>query len=94
MDEIIKCVETDIEFIRNNTDNAYILKSCDILAIKLQDIKERKYKTEEVVYGFCDKMVNYDIHNMRSVPELSDELYAKIDELAVHAEQIKTAYFE
>ena len=94
MDEIIKCVEADIEFIRNNTDNAYILKSCDIITIKLQDIKERKYKTEEVVYVFCDKMVNYDIHNMRSVPELSDELYTKIDELSTHAEQIKTAYFE
>ena len=94
MDEIIKCVEADIEFIKNNTDNAYILKCCDILTIKLQDIKDKKYKTEEVVYGFCDKMVNYDIHNMRSVPELSDELYAKIDELSIHAEQIKTAYFE
>lgn len=94
MDEIIKCVEADIESIRANTENAYILKSCDILTIKLEDIKERKYKTEEVVYGFCDKMVNYDIHNMRSVPELSDELYAKIDELALHAEQIKAAYFE
>lgn len=94
MDEIIKCVEADIEFIRANTENAYILKSCDILTIKLGDIKERKYKTEEVVYGFCDKMLNYDIHNMRSVPELSDELYAKIDELALYAEQIKAAYFE
>ena len=94
MDEIIKCVESDIEFIKNNTDNAYIIKSCCILNIKLEDIKERKYKTVEVVYKFCDKMVNYDIHNMRSVPELSDELYAKIDELSIHAEQIKTAYFE
>ena len=43
MDEIIKCVEADIEFIKNNTDNAYILKCCDILTIKLQDIKDKNF---------------------------------------------------
>ena len=94
MDEILTCVESDLEFIESNSDNAYILKSCNIIRIKLEDIKNKKYKTQEVVYGICDKIVDYDIHNMRSVPGLSDELYSKIDELAIHAEQIKVAYFE
>ena len=92
--EVITCVQSDIEFIKNNTNNAFILKSCNILTIKLQDIIDKKYKTKEVVYEVCDKIVNYDVRNMRFVPELSDELYSKIDELAVHAEQIKETYFE
>ena len=94
LDTIISNIDSDLAFISENTDNAFALKSVNIINIKMDYIRNKTYSTKETVYALCDKMANFDVRNMRNIPELSEEVYSRIDSLYNEILLIKDAYFE
>ena len=94
MEKLLASIATRMKYIRSNSENAFILKSLDIIDIKLSELKERKYTSVAVVESICDHVVSYDIQRMKGVTGESNMVYKKMDELAGFIEELKTAYFE
>ena len=94
MDKLLASIATRIKYIRNNTDNAYLNKALDIIELKLQEIKDRKYNTQEVIDNICDTIINFDIARMKGVSGQTDMVYRKMNELANFIDQIKVVYFD
>ncbi len=94
MDKLLSSIATRLTYITSNTENAYIIKVCDIIDIKLDAFRNKEYTTHELVDSVCNKIINYDIHNMKGVSGQTNMVYKKMDELANFIEQIKTTYFE
>lgn len=94
MEKLLSSINTRLSYIRNNSSNAYILKQCDIIDEKLESIRIKFYNTDTVVNEVCDKIINYDISNMKGVSGETNMVYKKMDELANFIADIKVAYFE
>lgn len=92
MDKIISSAITRLNYITNNTENAYILKQCKIISIKIDDIKAKKYIDMENLNYACDSIIN-DINNMKGVSDQTNMLYKKMNELEGYINQIREVYF-
>lgn len=95
MEKLLNSINTRLNYITNNSTNTFILKQCDVIRTKMEDIKNNNIKTKEVLDGYCDNIINRDIDLMRRV--ITDEtnmVYKKMDELAGFIADIKTTYFE
>ena len=93
MESLLSKINTRMNYISSNTDNAYITKQLNTIKIKLQEIKERKYSTQEGLDYVCNRIINCDIMNMKGVNGQTNMVYKKMQELSASVEQIKTAYF-
>ena len=94
MEKILNSIATRIKYIREHSENAFILKQCDIIEIKIEELKERKYDSHAVVENICDHIVGYDIDRMKRVAGETNMVYKKMDELAGFILDLKEAYFE
>lgn len=94
MEKLLASINTRLKYITNNSDNSFIHKRCDIINIKLDEIRERKYETYDTVAALCDRIINFDIDLMKRTPDQTNMVYKKMDELAGFVEQIKSKYFE
>ena len=94
MDKLLSSIATRIKYIRSNSENAFILKSCDVIEVKMQEFKDRKYASVAVVENICDHIVTYDIGRMKGVSGETNMVYKKMDELAEFVASIKDAYFK
>ena len=94
MEKLLASIATRLKYIRNNSKNNFILKSCDIIDMKLDEIRAKKYTSISIVTDICDKIVNYDISRMKRVAGETDMVYKKMDELAGFIAEIKEKYFE
>lgn len=94
MDTIIKNIADCIKDIVSNTGNSFILKECNIISIKVDELNKRTYTTEELVDTIVDKIISQDIHNMKSVPGLDTKVLSKIDDLEAEILKIKDEYFK
>ena len=95
MEKLLNSINTRLNYITNNSTNAFILKQCDVIRTKMEDIKNTNIKTKEVLDPYCDNIIYRDIDLMRRV--ITDEtnmVYKKMDELAGFIADIKTTYFE
>lgn len=92
MDKIISSAITRLNYITNNTENAYILKQCKIISIKIDDIKAKKYIDMENLNYACNSIID-DINNMKGVSEQTNMLYKKMNELEGYINQIREVYF-
>lgn len=93
MEKILASIATRLKYIKNNAAAAYVIKEADIIDIKLDDIRNRVIKTQELLDNVCDKIINQDISNMKGVQGETSMVYKKMDELAGFVEEIKGAYF-
>lgn len=94
MDKILNSINTRLTYIRSNSSNTYILKQCDIIDEKLDEIRNKKYETSEMVNQVCDNIINRDISLMKRVAGETNMVYKKMDELAGFIDELKTLYFE
>lgn len=94
MDKLLSSIATRIKYIRSNSDNAFINSALDIVEIKIEELKERKYSSVAVVEDICNHIISYDIRRMKGVPGETNMVYKKMDELAGFVEELKVAYFE
>lgn len=94
MTELLSNIETILTYIKSNTENEYIIKVCGIIDLKLDAFRNKEYTTHELVNQVCDKIINYDIRNMKGVSGQADTVYEKMNELSSLIEQIKIVYFE
>lgn len=94
LDNLCSRINTRINYVKNNTENAFITKSLGTIGIKLDMFKAKSYKEQETVNYACDRIINYDIRNMKGVQGLTNMVYKKMDEMAEFFEMMKTVYFE
>ena len=94
MIKLLNSINTRIKYIINNSHTKFIHHRCDIINIKLDELKDRKFKDQETVNAICNSIINNDISMMKGVLGETNMVYKKMDELAEFVEQIKTAYFE
>lgn len=94
MEKLLNSINTRINYILNNSDNDYIAKECNVINIKLDDIRNKVIKTQELLNEVCNKIINNDIDKLKRVPGQTDMVYKKMNELANFIEQIKELYFE
>lgn len=94
MDKLMNSINTRIKYILNNSDNEFIKHRCEIINIKLDELKERKYKDNDTVYFICNNIINVDIAKMKGVSGQTNMVYKKMDELAGFIEDLKTVYFD
>ena len=95
MDKLLSSIETRLKYICSNTENSFLISQCNIIRGKLDEIKDRKYNTLELIQSICNNIINNDIDKMRRV--ISDEtnmVYKKMDELNNFISQIPELYFE
>lgn len=92
MDKILNSIETRIKYIESNTENAFLLSMCNVIRLSIQEIKERKFTTQETVDQACDIAKN-NISKMRRTPDQTNMVYRKMDELDNFIEKIKSEYF-
>ena len=95
MDKLLNSINTRLNYLTSNSTNTFILKQCDVIRTKMEDIKAKNIKTKEVLDNYCDNIINRDIDLMKRV--ITDEtnmVYKKMDELAGFIADIKTVYFE
>lgn len=93
MIKLLSSINTRLDYISNNSKNAYILKQVEIVRMKMKEFADWKYSTPEVVDKICDKIVSYDISNMKRVSGETNMVYKKMDELAGFVQDIKVTYF-
>ena len=94
MDKLLSSIATRIKYIRSNSDNAFINSALDIVEIKIEELKERKYSSVAEVEDICNHIISYDIRRMKGGPGETNMVYKKMDELAGFVEELKVAYFE
>ena len=95
MDKLLNSINTRLNYLTSNSTNTFILKQCDVIRTKMEDIKAKNIKTKEVLDKYCDNIINRDIDLMKRV--ITDEtnmVYKKMDELAGFIADIKPVYFE
>lgn len=96
MDSILNSINTRLTYIREHSENAFILKSCDIIDEKLNPIRNKSIKTEQLLHTVIDEIIKRDIANMRSVTTINLETKTtirKIDELESFIVDLEAAYF-
>ena len=93
MDKILASIATRLKYITNNAESKFIAKQVSIIDLKLNDIRNRVIKTQELLDSVCDKIINQDINLMKRVPGETNMVYKKMDELAGFIDEIKDAYF-
>lgn len=94
MKKLLNSINTRIKYILNNSNNDYITKECNIINIKLDDIRNRMIKTEELLNEVCDKIIDNDIYKLKRVPDQPNMVYKKMNELENFIKQIKELYFK
>ena len=95
MEELLNSIKADLDYLINNTDNQFIIDTCNMIDDKLNQIRNRTIISQESLNYFCDYIINKDINKMKRV--ISDETkmeYTKMDELATLISEIKEKYFE
>lgn len=81
MEEKIKAAKSILNEISNEVDNNYIKSTLNIVNMKLDTILNTEMSDEEIKQ-YCDKMVHYEISNMKHiVPPLPEEEINKLDSL-------------
>lgn len=93
LEKVLNSINTRLTYIESNSQNAYILKTCGIIRIKVEDIKNRKYTTQKVLNNVCDQIVRSDIGKMKRVAGETKMVYNKMNELAGFIEEVKSVYF-
>ena len=93
LEKILASIATRLKYIKNNAAAKYVVKEANIIDIKLDDIRNRVIKTQQLLDMVCDKIINQDISNMKGVQGETAMVYKKMDELAGFVEEIKSAYF-
>ena len=90
-DDLMKNSCDCLNSIESISSNNFILKECNIIKIKLNDISEKKYTKIETIKNLCDSIVK-DINYMRGVPEQEDEIRVIYDSLDSTIQQIPELY--
>lgn len=91
MEALLIDIDTELQYIKNSTDNKYILKQCDIIYMKLVDIKERKFQQIESVQYTTDSIIG-NINNMKGVLEQPEDYYTTLDKLSELVLEIPSRY--
>ena len=94
LEKLLSKINTRLTYITNNTENAFILKEVKIITTKMEYFAAKTYKEVKTVEDACNKIISYDIGNMKGVAGQTTMVYKKMDELAEFVEQLKTVYFE
>ena len=92
MEELMTNITEVLDYIQTGTTNSFIIKECNIIDIKLSDIRDKRYNMVATVQSVCDSIINKDISNMKGVLNQPEEMYAKYDELESLVAQIPSVY--
>ena len=60
MESLLSKINTRMNYISSNTDNAYITKQLNTIKIKLQEIKERKYSINDLKWETTQFLLTKD----------------------------------
>ena len=85
-------ITNTLDSIETNTTNVFIIKECEIIDIKLEEVKARKYNKTETVESICNSIINNDISNMKGVLNQPAEMYERMDTLENLVSQIPSVY--
>ena len=95
MEELLAKIDEILTYLIDNTDNPFIISTCQIINEKMTQIKNREFHTQESVDYFCNYIIDKEINKMKRV--ISSETkteYKKMDELENLIIQIKEQYFK
>ena len=92
MDELMSNIINTLDSIETSTTNIFIIKKCNIVDIKLEEIRARKYSMVETVESICNSIINNDISDMKGVLNQTEEMYVKYDEMETMITQIPQLY--
>lgn len=91
-DGLLNNITEVLDDIEGSTSNAFIIKKCAIIEIKLEDIGSKRYNAIETVESICNSIIENDISNMKRTlnqPEEMQPKYEKLEELVI---QIPSCY--
>lgn len=91
MEKLLASIDTRLNYITNNSKNAFILKRVQIISRKMDDVKNMVYGMNEIKPA-CDKIIDYDISMMQRVAGETNMVYKKMQELADFVAQIPNLY--
>ena len=84
-----------LNFIKENTENSFLISKCDLIRDKMTQIRDHKIISQESLDFFCDYIIDRDINMMRRViTEENKSIYKKIDELEECIKYIDENYFQ
>lgn len=91
-DPLMKNIIEVLDDIEGSTYNAFIIKKCAIIEIKLEDIGSKRYNNIETVESICNSIIENDISNMKRTLNQSEEMQPKYEKLEELVSQIPTCY--
>ena len=94
MDKIFNSINTRIKYIKTNSSNEFIIKVCDMIWKKLQQIKNGTLKNKSDIIYLCDNIIDKDINKMKRVLGETDMVYKKMNELESFIVDLKNAVNE
>lgn len=93
MDKLLNSITTRINYIYNNTGNKYIDRMIEVIKEKLNPIKNKEVKTQDLLDDICNRIIN-DVKLLKRVNGETAMVYKKMDELIEFIEQVKVEYFK
>lgn len=91
-DLLMSNITETLDSIETNTTNIFIIKKCNIIDIKLDEIRVRKYNNIDTINSICNSIINNDISNMKGVLNQPEEMYERYTKLENQVSKISSLY--